>query len=450
MGISRQRLGTALLVVAVVAVVGSFAVSAATAPSIGTGSGDNASDRGRTLVGTQAGGQVTMYAANGDVLWSMGGEGVDYFEPTMLKNGSVLVAYIQQGRKSCGEFQSPCSRTGFRIIDPHPKPHVTGQWSFPVRVKLNSEVHDVNPLPNGEFLLTDMAHERIMTVAPNGTITWQWNASQRYDAPKNPAGIDWLHINDVDPIGEDKYMVSVRNANQILVIERGEGVVSVINKDQDDSDDASCKQDGQLGDYHNDSGGDVLCGDPATFNHQHNPQSLGPDAVLVADSDNDRVVELHNKSGNWTVAWGDDSAYGVGYNWPRDADRLPNGNTLITDSRNNRIVEVAPNGTAVWSVDTSIWPYDADRLPVGSRQNASLLPRYGERLTDEDLPRLNATAGTPGRADNAIPLVGKAYAGLSYVVDLPLWFEPWHIAVLVVSIVLAIVGSGLVWSGRRR
>ena len=63
---------------------------------------------------------------------------------------------------------------------------------------------------------------------------------------------------------------------------------------------------------------------------------------------------------------------------------------------------------------------------------------------------LDATAGTPGRADNAIPLVGKAYAGLSYVVDLPLWFEPWHIAVLVVGIVLAVVGSGLVWSGRRR
>ena len=123
MGISRQRLGTALLVVAIVGVVGSFAVSAATAPSSGTVAGSDATDRGRTLVGMQSQGEVTMYDGNGDELWTMGGENVDYFDPTMLENGSVLVAYIQEGQESCGEFEAPCSRTGFRVIDPKPDPH---------------------------------------------------------------------------------------------------------------------------------------------------------------------------------------------------------------------------------------------------------------------------------------------------------------------------------------
>ena len=52
-------------------------------------------------------------------------------------------------------------------------------------------------------------------------------------------------------------MVSVRNANQLLIIKRGEGVVNVINKDTDDSNDANCKENNGLRDFSNDSGGDV-------------------------------------------------------------------------------------------------------------------------------------------------------------------------------------------------
>ena len=51
---------------------------------------------------------------------------------------------------------------------------------------------------------------------------------------------------------------------------------------------------------------------------------------------------------------------------------------------------------------------------------------------------------------SSIPYVDKAYAGISYVVSLPVWFAPWHIAVIVAGLLLAIVGGGLVWSGRRR
>jgi hypothetical protein len=436
--LTRQRLGALLILLGVVSLVGSLAVSAATAPDAGTNAVTNTSERGRTLVGTQAGGQVTMFDASGDVIWTMGGESVDYFDVTMLDNGTVLAGFIAEGQQSCGQYEAPCSRTGFRIIQPNPQPHIVSQWSFPVRTKLNSEVHDVNRLPSGEFLLTDMDNERILTVAPNGTVTWQWNASQRYDAPPDATRTDWLHINDADRIGPGRYMVSVRNANQLVIVERGRGVVDVINEDENRSNDANCKLNNGLADYGNDSGGDVLCGDPTVMDHQHNPQYLGPGAVLVADSENDRVVELHETNGEWQVAWGVDSANGVRFNWPRDADRLPNGNTLITDSRNNRVVEVSPNGTTVWSTETSIWPYDADRLP------------YGELLGGDRLQRMNTTGDASVRVDGSgLPLLGRAYAGLSYVVSLPLWFQPWHIGVAAAAVVLACLGGVLVWSGRR-
>jgi hypothetical protein len=52
--------------------------------------------------------------------------------------------------------------------------------------------------------------------------------------------------------------------------------------------------------------------------------------------------------------------------WPRDADRLPNGNTLITDSRNHRVLEVDPAGREVWSFTGLALPYEADRLSNGN------------------------------------------------------------------------------------
>jgi hypothetical protein len=431
---SRQRLGALLVVLAVIVVVGPLAVSAATTPT--ASAADNDSTRGATLVGMQSEGAVTQYDANGDEVWTERGENVDYFDVTKLDNGTVLAGFIVEGRQSCGEYEAPCSRTGYRLIEPKPEPHVVNEWSFPVATKLNSEVHDANVLPSGEVLMTDMDGERVFTVAPNGSVTWQWNGSMFYDAPPDATQTDWLHINDVDPIGEDRYMVSVRNANQLLVVERGEGVVDVINKDTGHGNDENCKANNGLADYSNDSGGDVRCGDPEVLDHQHNPQYLGPDAILVADSENDRVVELHERNGSWEVAWGVDSSNGVRFDWPRDADRLPNGNTLITDSRNNRVVEVTPEGETVWQTDTGIWPYDAERLP------------YNELLGDDRLPRMNGTGDTPTTSGESLPLLGQAHAGLSYVVSLPVWFQPWHIGALALGVIFALVGGVLVWSGR--
>ena len=52
--------------------------------------------------------------------------------------------------------------------------------------------------------------------------------------------------------------------------------------------------------------------------------------------------------------------------WPRDVDRLESGNTLITDSRNGRVLEVDPDGRVVWSFTGLAVPYEADRLENGN------------------------------------------------------------------------------------
>ena len=51
---------------------------------------------------------------------------------------------------------------------------------------------------------------------------------------------------------------------------------------------------------------------------------------------------------------------------PRDADRQAGGSTLIADSGNNRILEVAFGGATLWQYSTGGQCYDADRLSSGN------------------------------------------------------------------------------------
>lgn len=392
-----------------VVLVLSLAGSALTAPPITRN--DQPRD-GYTLVSGQQDGAVTMLDERGDVAWTADAADQSY-DATLLENGSVLVAVTYRNNESCGQFDAPCARTGFQIIDPDPEPHVVREWTYPVRSVGNSQVHDVDQLPSGEILVADMEYESLFTLAPNGSVTWRWNASERYSEPDDPTTTDWLHLNDVDPLGDGRFLVSVRNANELLIVERDEGVVEVVEGVRDERDDR------------------VL------FVRQHNPQYLGPDTLLVADSEHDRVVEIHRENGEWTLAWSEGSAGGLSFDWPRDADRLDNGNTLIADSRRNRVVEVAENGSTVWSVQVPGLVYEADRLPEGERVGGR---SYG-----------NSTGGdtdSPDANRNELPVFGPAHAALTHVVHVPYWFRPWHLAVITAAIPTAVVGLGLVWTGR--
>mgnify|MGYP000283050139 CR=1 FL=1 len=413
--------GDALVVLGCLCLLATAALGAALAPT-GTAGADPAgassadADGERTIVlGVQGvgsyvdGGSVRMLSGS-DERWRESSADV-YFDVTRLDNGSVLAGYMSGGYEDCGPYEAPCHRTGYRVVDPEPTPEVVAEWSFPVRNRVASEVHDVEPLPGGGFVLADMEHERIVIVE-GGEVTWEWEASTRYEAPDDPTRTDWLHINDVDRIGEGRFLVSVRNANQLRVLERGEGVVEVINADRDDATDD-----------------DGLVGDPSVIHQQHNPQWLGDGAVLVADSENHRVVELHRtESGTWEPAWVLEGAGGQRFDWPRDADRLPDGTTLITDTRNARLVQVNESGRVVWEhqLDYRALPYEADRLPPGEAVGG---PTYGD-------------ADTVAASGGSVPVLTPVLRLVSAAVRLPRWVGEVHLLATLLS--LGLIGVGLV------
>ncbi|MBL8735197.1 MAG: aryl-sulfate sulfotransferase [Planctomycetes bacterium] len=80
--------------------------------------------------------------------------------------------------------------------------------------------------------------------------------------------------------------------------------------------------------------------------------------TLIADTFADRVIEVDAKG---TIVWSFDKEIR-----PFDCDRLDNGNTLIADVRKDRILEVDPKGEVVWQLRGMPSPHDADRLPNGN------------------------------------------------------------------------------------
>jgi len=317
-----------------------------------------------------------------------------YHDVTQLNSTHILAAYAAEGNLG--------PRTGFRIIDTESN-EIVRDWSYSVETLPNSEVHDAEPVPDG-VLVAGMEYERIFIVNDSGAVKWQWNASQHYDAPADPTAEDWLHINDVDRISDGRYLVSVRNKDQRLIVERGQGVVDVINEDSDHS----------------------------VIHSQHNPQWLGDGRVLVADSENNRVVELAEKNGTWEPVWAVNGAGGQRFFWPRDADRLSNGNTLITDSRNHRVVLVDGDGNLIEEWSTPQLPYDAELLGE-NEQVGGPYQTGGDRLQ------------TPSPMVESTQLL---LAGLHHSIGLPRTVSWWHVPAVVSLLLVKVLMWGVIGSNR--
>jgi hypothetical protein len=207
------------------------------------------------------------------------------------------------------------------------------------------DAHDAD-LHGDELVAVDKGegHERVLAYnRTTGRVTWEWRFDEHPEQfPKSGGGRsgDWTHVNDVDRVSEDLYMISVRNFDQVAFVNRTTGAVELTLGEDDNYD---------------------------TLNEQHNPDYLqgsdGEHTVLVADSLNDRVVEYayDAASGDWERVWSVS-----GFDEPRDADRLENGNTLVTDRRGHRVVEITPEGRAVWEIYTPYEPYDSERNAPGS------------------------------------------------------------------------------------
>ena len=123
-------------------------------------------------------------------------------------------------------------------------------------------------------------------------------------------------------------------------------------------------------------GGTGTLSDGSHLHYPNNAEELGDGNLLLTDRNNDRVLEV-TRGGQ--IVWLYDRLIR-----PHNAHRLPNGHTLISDSESNVIVEVNPEGEIVWSFGGGpalSWPRNGERLPNG---NTLVTDSRGGRVVEVD------------------------------------------------------------------
>lgn len=299
-----------------------------------------------TVVATQWGrgekSHLTAFDEDGTVVYRQSEfDGYYDVDPSPLGKYTVLFTAAKELREPC-----TCTRNEVRRVNLS-----TGESTTLLTRKMpghfNNEWHDVDRLNDTHMIVADMDNNRVYTVdTRTGTVTWGWSAQEWFDTTEGGSAYfgtgypdDWTHLNDVEVLDDGRIMVSIRNFDQVVFLNRS-GVVDDWTLGADD--------------------------EHSTLYEQHNPDYLpeenGGPTVLVADSHNNRIVEYRRQTdGEWNRTW---TWRDTTLNWPRDADRLPSGNTLITDTNGDRVVEVNPDGEVVWSVEAE-GPYEAERLGTG-------------------------------------------------------------------------------------
>jgi len=200
--------------------------------------------------------------------------------------------------------------------------------------------HDVDRVGDDRLLVADIAADRVFVLnTTSGGVEWEWRAATDLSTDSGGQPGDWTHVNDVEPLADGRVMVSLRNHDRVVFL----------------GPDGDLQREWTLG--AEDAYGILY--------EQHNPDYVpaerGGPAVVVADSENNRVVEYQRDDGQWrrSWTWRDDDL-----RWPRDADRLPGGHTLVTDSQGDRVLELDEHDRIVWQVPIET-PYEAERLGTG-------------------------------------------------------------------------------------
>lgn len=85
------------------------------------------------------------------------------------------------------------------------------------------------------------------------------------------------------------------------------------------------------------------------LNTPRRAQLLESGNILISDSSNNRVLEVaRDKRIIWSYGTGSAGNGENQLNSPRSVHRLINGDTIVSDFGNNRVVEVSPQGSIVW------------------------------------------------------------------------------------------------------
>ena len=225
------------------------------------------------------------------------------FSVVPLQNGNILAGFSKNGVYEI-------NRTSKDIV-----------WKF-----IDSKCsHDAERLGNGNTLVVDGGYgqdtiqdAQVREINPQGQVVWSWYAKDHgfNQAPYNTINNQgWTHTNAASRLQNGDTLISLRNFNIVVEVDRDGKVVRTIGE--------------------------------GTMDQQHDPEALPNGNILFANPSpsSPQVVEI-DPTGKVVWNYIIPEANTFSSQATRDADRLQNGNTLITTA--NRLIEVTPQGDIVW------------------------------------------------------------------------------------------------------
>ncbi len=310
---------------------------------------------------------------------------------------------------------------------------------------------NVRPPEISDKLLLD---DSFIEVDWGGEIVWEWVLSEHFhefdwseearhtmfrDPNMRNCGGDWMHVNSMSALGPNKWfdagdarfhpeniIWSARETNIMAITDKQSGqVVWKIGPDYDTS--PALKELGWIiGKHHAHliprglpGEGNLLVFDNGGWAGYGAPNPGAPSGNKNALRDYSRVLEIDPLT--LKILWQYTPAE-AGYRMPLDANRfyspfissaqrLPNGNTLITEGSGGRLIEVTPNHRIVWEY---ISPH------FGQFARFNMIYR-AYRLPYEWVPQLDAPQETPVEPVNVATfrMPGAAASGAKEVTEVP-------------------------------
>jgi hypothetical protein len=244
--------------------------------------------------------------------------------------------------------------------------------------------------------------DRLIEIGANGQVTWEWRAANHVDAfGLTPAaraaiarlgtrdGYDWLHLNSARYLGPNRWhdagdarfhpdnvIVSSRSASLVAIVARDGSIAWRIGPDFTVTPEQRAL--GQVIGQHDahlippglPGAGNLLLFDNGGASGFGDPSPISPLGNSIYQRPTSRVLEIDPLS--LALVWSYIAPNFFSTN-VSGAQRLPNGNTLITEGAPGRVFEVTPERELVWEFMNppgeggrrSNAVYRAYRLPYG-------------------------------------------------------------------------------------
>ncbi len=242
----------------------------------------------------------------GEIVWEydVPGDLINYVNPGFsvvpLQNGNILAVFPRNG---VYEINRTSRDVVWKYLDPKAS-------------------HDAERLGNGDTLVVDggygqdtLQDAEVREVSPQGQVVWSWYARDHGFNQAPYTGISdqgWTHTNAASQLQNGDILISLRNFNLTAEVDREGNVVRTMGE--------------------------------GIMVQQHDPEVEPNGNILFANPGRPPAAIEIDPSGK--VVWTYVVPMDPGSSPTRDADRLENGNTLITAA--NRLIEVTPQGEIVW------------------------------------------------------------------------------------------------------